>query len=235
MGERVILWNEGRFCKTPEIMLVAPEARCSRDEAERYFAESKALQYVVILAELCWDGRRFSDLYGLDFLCRLRMEYRLTCPVVVCSFMPETFMLRKFSLLADFSSNHPFLQLPQSTAAIINRARNGVPLDEPRLNHVIVNCCDPSIRIHRHLTHGRGFQVIYRGGSMSNLTQSFLSDCESDLQILKNYLKCPVLGDVELTLANAFMNNLGSMLKEGDVNAMLELKASLQELSRVVA
>lgn len=92
-------------------------------------AGSPQVDSVVILAEMTWDGAKMADFSGLDVLRRLRssLDRPFTKPVVVTSFMPESyfwgnrFKSPSFAMLMDPGTS--FVRLPTT----LDRIRESMP------------------------------------------------------------------------------------------------------------
>lgn len=67
---------------------------------------------VIILAELTGTGKKYSDFYGFDIARELRTIYKILFPIIIVSFLPESFFRsdRRFNILKARGSS--FLQLP---------------------------------------------------------------------------------------------------------------------------
>lgn len=108
------------------------------------------VQSIVVLAELSWGGRRLSEFYGLEVVRRLRVEYRLHCPIIVCSFMPESFFLpdaddeehagwkATYNLLE--APGHTFRSLPFDFTKL--NEHTGSPLSDILLDDILESLCD---------------------------------------------------------------------------------------------
>lgn len=78
--------------------------------------------YVIILAELSWNGKKYSDFYGFDVACELRLKHKLLIPIVIVSFMPETFFKDNYKYNILKARGTDFLQLPFEPEELIKSA-----------------------------------------------------------------------------------------------------------------
>ncbi|MBN1999761.1 hypothetical protein JW935_19555, partial [candidate division KSB1 bacterium] len=138
----------------------------------------------LILAEVTAENHLRSDFYGFELLCRLRAEYRWTCPVGIASFMPPVYLSSRFPIL-DYPQHHPFLQLPATPASVENLFSETEPVGKARLNEIVMFYCDPLGRLIHLLTHGRAFHVLYKN---KRPDRDFSVKFASDLEQLKRYL-----------------------------------------------
>jgi hypothetical protein len=213
----LLYWNDtpfsqglARFLRSQDIVV-----------QQRNHGESEKVNATIVLAEIRSKGQELSRFYGLEILCKLRMEYRLTCPIVVCSFMPKEYLSKRFPILAGFSGDyHPFVQLPTTPNKIAAEIQNAELADEPVLDDIIRRYCHPAQRIGYLLTHGKGFKAILRGEVLPEA-------CALDIALLRRYLLSNPFSAGQLTLANQFILNLEAGLRDGDGAGVLRTKQLL--------
>ena len=80
------------------------------------------VESIIILAELPWNGKKYSDFYGFDVACELRLKFQLMAPIIIVSFMPEEFFQDnyKYNILKARGTN--FLQLPFESEELLKCA-----------------------------------------------------------------------------------------------------------------
>lgn len=186
-----------------------------------------SIQSALILAELAWGGRRRSEFYGFEILCRLRTEHRLRCPIAVCSFTPELALRKQFPVL-DFPQ-HPFIRLPANPSAIITTLSTAPPADEPRLNHILMYC-DLYGRLERLLTHGRGFPIFVRAVEESTPDAQGWRNLRSDSDLLRKYLRGGALEQEITEKGNNLITALDAACRAEDSEKLREARACYMEL-----
>jgi len=109
----------------------------SEAEFETLRSDKKIEQYnrIIIFAELSWDGKNYSDFYGIDISIRLRMELRALAPICILSFLPKNYFNNKeevrFNVLKVRGS--AFCQLPSTFETIENSLKSIIPLHSATL------------------------------------------------------------------------------------------------------
>lgn len=94
---------------------------------------------IFILAELKWEGKKRSDFYGLELVKQLRTIHKVTCPIVVCSFMKE---FKKHEFFK--APGHYLLQLPDSPLPLDQYKG----IDEELLHDINIHLFDPEGAFH---------------------------------------------------------------------------------------
>lgn len=229
----IIFWNKSQYATdisealgdvdviTSELELIAPSKNC-------------AIKHVIILAELTWNDRKLSDFSGFEILCQLRAEHRLRCPIAVCSFMPESWLRKKFPIL-EFPQHHPFIRLPASAETFIEKIQKAETADEPRLNDIISSYCDPKGRLIRLITHGKGFRQITRNVGVIQGDDSLWSTCSDDVGLLRKYLVNKLLGNTILSLGNELAANLEEAIRARNLQNLLATKPTFDALLNELA
>ena len=77
---------------------------------------------VIILGELIWDGKKYSDFYGFDIACELRLKHKLLIPIVMVSFLPESFFKDNYKYNILKARGTDFLQLPFNPEELVKCA-----------------------------------------------------------------------------------------------------------------
>jgi hypothetical protein len=130
------------------------------EDSGLFFSFNKlAVAGFAVLAEHPLLDSTGTGFVGMDAVCRLRMEKRIVMPIVVCSFMQEEFMVKRFPILM-YPQHHPYLRLPASPEDIKTTLMQSVEMDEFRLREVIEKYCDPVGRAFHLLTHSHGFRML---------------------------------------------------------------------------
>jgi len=86
--------------------------------------------YIVIFAELPWQGKKYTDFYGMDIAVRLRLELKALMPICILSFLPKSYFAKskdiKFNILKVRGTT--FCQLPSSFETIEDSLKSIFPL-----------------------------------------------------------------------------------------------------------
>jgi CheY-like chemotaxis protein len=115
--QTIIIWdNNSQFIDEVRKYFEPVILVSSISELQEYIDKKQPIEKIVILAELTIDGKKGSDLYGLDIVQMLRLNNKITAPILVFSFMPESFFIssgdptKKGNILK--APAHKFIQLP---------------------------------------------------------------------------------------------------------------------------
>lgn len=221
----LILWNKNNFSdklakafrKKKVITLIT-----SKSDFERNLKRNN-VQGIVILAELNWNGKKLSDFYGFEILCKLRTEHRLKCPIAICSFMPEPWLRKKFPIL-DFPQNHPFIRLPASPETFVEKIKKAEVADEFRLNDIITSYCDPKGKLRNLINHGGGFRQIIRANEKLVANKSFFNQCKSDLALFEEYINGNLFNKNVIEIGQKLITEFKQALQSKNTNRFLEAK-----------
>lgn len=93
-------------------------------------------QSIAILAELGWNGKKYSDFYGFDIACELRLKHKLLKPIVIASFMPETFFQNNYRYNILKARGTSFLQLPFTFEELQKSLNEIRPLTQASLSDI---------------------------------------------------------------------------------------------------
>ena len=184
--EIYIIWNRDRFSRRLADTF-GIERVLEREEQFALMSKDTHIRGVVLLAEYRAELKRYSELYGMEVLTALRARYRLLCPIVICSYLPFSFLSGKYAIF-DFPQHHPFLPLPATVQEMTAAVEGAVEADEPRLNDIISNYCDPGGRLIKLLTHGRLFVAMQKKDDSFFEGEHFRMTVENDLFLLRLYL-----------------------------------------------
>jgi len=104
----------------------------SEEEFETLRADKKIERYnrIVIFSELPWEGKNYSEFYGIDVAVRLRMEWRSLAPICILSFMPKGYFAGKKEVKFNILKVRgiAFCQLPCSFETIEKSLGQIIPL-----------------------------------------------------------------------------------------------------------
>ena len=89
---------------------------------------------IFILAEIRWEGKKRIDFFGLSLVKEFRVAHKLTCPIIICSFIP-TF---EESRILD-TPGHYLLQLPE----ILSKLNNYEGIDLQTLQDINLDIFHP--------------------------------------------------------------------------------------------
>ncbi len=201
------------------------------EDAFRAFPFDKfAPDGIVIVAELTWNGKRFSDFYGIEVLQRLRFEHRIKCKTVICSPQTEDFLRKQFPIL-DFTQHHPLIKPPVLSAALVDILDKSEKIeDESRLVDIITKYCDPIGRMMHLLDHRKGFRYLWVAWSEDSITENVVSGCKEDLLILKRYLRNDVFDSAVVANGKALYEYMIHSLNTNDVKKLFNAKDKIEEL-----
>jgi hypothetical protein len=95
--------------------------------------EAAKYNRIVIFAELSWEGKNYSDFYGIDIAVSLRMESVALAPICMLSFLPKDYFAKKeevkFNILKVRGTS--FCRLPSPFETIENSLKSIFPLCPP--------------------------------------------------------------------------------------------------------
>lgn len=195
------------------------------------------VKVIIILAELIWNDKKRGDFYGFEILYKLRAEYRLKCPIAICSFMPKQALRGQFPIL-KFAKNHPFMRLPTSPDEIKAALESGEVADESRLSHIL-QYCNLRGRLERLITHGKGLPSLDKTPVGVPLNDQNWHNLQEDSTLLARYLKSGVLDPALAEAGFSFLATLKTAIRERDQQALHEarerfkrLQATLQDTYR---
>jgi hypothetical protein len=105
---------------------------------------------IIIFAELAWEGKNYTEFFGIDVAVRLRMELRALEPVCILSFMPNDYFGKltetKYNIMNARGS--AFLQLPVGFDGVSAQLSTIQPLSAATLVFLSTSLIDI-----RHLIH----------------------------------------------------------------------------------
>lgn len=137
---------------------------------------------VIILAELIGEGKKHSDFYGFDIACELRLKLKQLLPIVIVSFMPESFFKDNYKYNILKARGTEFLQLPFKTGDLIkcaNEIRSLSPASLADISSLLLN----SRYLIDRFTHDIRFELD--NVDMITKARNVLSDLPDDYK--KNY------------------------------------------------
>lgn len=124
--KKIVLYDvgpiiEGIRVKDTQVILVTQQATF---DSQKWDKDT----IVFILLELTWGVYKPTDFHGLTLLKQLRLEKRLTCPIVLFSFFSKKYLLnysgKEFQILK--TPGHYFYQLPIDFNSILYANYEGI-------------------------------------------------------------------------------------------------------------
>lgn len=236
--ERVVLWDTDRYIASLLSGVTECRILVSEEELMDTGWTSSHISGAIILAGLTWNNHRRTDFHGFEIVYRLRAEHRLQCPIVLCSFMPESYLRMKFPVL-DFPQ-HPFIRLPTDAQTLIATLDAAPAADKSRLNHILMYCGLQG-RLERLLTHGRGMPFFTHTQRVeeSTLDAQMWRNLQADCELLGTYLKGESLSQDIVRSGNRLADTLSEACQTQDPNKLYDAKdyfkkllAILQEVDR---
>ena len=113
----LILWNSNtNYPLVIQRNIMDSRIFSEENELKEYLNKKPVIESIIILAELNWNNKKQLNFYGFDIIQLLRLNYRLTVPILICSFMPESYFIRNDE--PSYKGNilkapaHQFLHLP---------------------------------------------------------------------------------------------------------------------------
>ena len=142
MGSNYFLWNDDLFIES-----LASKFENSVQIKSENGLTLENIDAIIILIELKWGSKFYSDFYGLEIAQKLRREHKITAPFIFCSFLPEIYffnderLVRKTQILKGRGSY--FVQLPFTIEKLKETIKGTRPLSNASLIDVVEKCCDP--------------------------------------------------------------------------------------------
>ena len=145
----LILWNDDKFLKALESKLNDSVSIKTEEELIKNLSKPD-IRAIIILIELKWNNKYYSDFFGLGIAQRIRREFKITAPIIFCSFLqPELFFYSekqknissKVQILK--ASGSYFIPLPFTIKAIKDKVEETKLLSAAALIDVVEKCCNP--------------------------------------------------------------------------------------------
>lgn len=134
---------------------------------------------VIILAELSLNDEKYSTFYGFDIACELRLKHKLLIPIVMVSFMPETFFQDNYKYNILKARGADFLQLPFEPKELVKCASEIRSLSPASLADISSLLLNSRYLIDR-FTHDIRFELDKT--SLITRSKNILTDLPVDLQ-----------------------------------------------------
>jgi CheY-like chemotaxis protein len=141
-------WSEGHFAG--QLANIFGEDCVIHSAGQLQSRDFSSFAGIVVLAEIKWNGKNHTDFYGFEIIRELRVQRRILCPIIVCSFLPEEYFLppnieateNRKSLLFNIlkAPGHSFARLPFDFRQIAKSF--GSPISEELLDDIIESLCD---------------------------------------------------------------------------------------------
>ncbi len=121
----------------------SPNSVLNETDYVKTLKDHNSIKAVVILAELTWNGSKYSDFYGFQIAYELRAKYKFLFPIIITSLLKQTYFENlaqnqiKFKLL--FGRGTAFIQIGKNMGDEINDAIQKLslfPLSSPVLTDI---------------------------------------------------------------------------------------------------
>lgn len=169
----LILWNE----LIPEWFFEGKDNKIN--VTDDFNLKQNTFDYVIILAELTWNGKKYSDFYGFDIACELRLKDKILSPILIVSFMPETFFQDNYKYNILKARGTGFLQLPFEPKELMKSATEFRPLTRASLADISTLLLNSRYLIDR-FTHDVRFELDKT--SLITSVKNILTDLPADFQ-----------------------------------------------------
>lgn len=181
--KRIIIWgNTNCPYIENEIQLIIKDEEIAYALFSKQQVSINNINMIVILAELAGSGKKYSDFYGFDIACELRLKHKILTPIVMVSFMPETFFQDNYKYNILKARGTDFLQLPFESEELIKSATEIRPLTQASLADISSLLLNSRYLIDR-FTHDIRFELDK--DSIIAKAKNILSDLPVDFP--KNY------------------------------------------------
>jgi len=189
-----VIWNEESIKSILRENEITKSVDIKDDKSILNLIQTSELNGMILLSELTWQGKNYSEFYGFKLLQTLRAsrEIRFSVPVVLTSIMPEDYFWKRqkenpsFAILRDPSVS--FVQLPATLENIIDTLGN--PLTEEVWYDVQESLCDLQGLVHEIL-HGLKNAISVEQNSRydkERIHQCTLNSIEKAFQGISNLL-----------------------------------------------
>jgi CheY-like chemotaxis protein len=172
---------------------------------------------IFLLAELNWDVYKRADFFGVELIKILRVNHRLVCPIIVCSFMPFSYFIdplqhetySHYRVLG--TPGHYFIQLP---VWFLNQG-NYDGIDEQTLEDINLDIFHPLADV-KKIMHDLPNDASEIGKNLHNVSEYKLLLSKSVRQEFSK-IRQKVINRVKFDeLTEDLINNLNSKIAEGD-------------------
>ena len=150
---------------------------------------------IFILAELDWHGNKLTDFYGVALARKLRLN-NIKCPIFICSFMPENFLITKRQFKILNVRSHYFIRLPKGIEEDLEIST----LDEMELMDCKMHYCGVEGAI-REIYHRKQHALPEKD---IPIAKDYILDLFKEIKTIKdlpNYL-IPVIDNLENEVKN---------------------------------
>jgi hypothetical protein len=138
---------------------------------------------IFILAELTWSSHLRSEFYGFQIARQLRLEKKLTCPIIFCSFM-ENFDRKDFPDSKILGRpGHYFLRLPDQKPDFESYAG----IDEATLDDINIDLNDPQSELHTlmHNTLNKIPELLNENSTKNEAEEEVIKFLNNSLETFK--------------------------------------------------
>ena len=176
------------------------------------------LDAIFILAELDWHNHKLTDLYGVRVAQKFRLA-NVKCPIFICSFLPESYLIKNRQYKILTFRGHYFIHLPEG----IRNDYEITPLDEIELLDCKMHYCGIEGAI-RDIYHNKQ-HIIYEENFDKAKSQIFeLLNEIINLNDLPEYLKPEIEKLKKQVQDKTTITELRIFCKEDDSKILAHLK-----------
>lgn len=176
----LILWNNDNYAKLFSEKFSDVTLILSAEDLKILDFEKEDFAGAVILVELRWSNRRYSQLYGLEVVKTfLRAQKKLKFPILFVSFLsPKQILIdnegnKRLENQIIGAVGHDFLRLPVAFQTLLNHLEELNPLNELQFSDVLNNLCNL-----KGLIGGRIHELQGRLRSLGNSPDKLKSQAE---------------------------------------------------------
>jgi len=190
-----------------------PESEVIKSEEEFEKIQKFDFDVIFILAELSWRSR--TEFYGFTVAKILRLENKLTCPIVFCSFLSETQLYNFPESKILRRPGHYFVRLPDEKPQF----ENYIGIDEDMVEDINGNLFDnhQSIRDIVHNIPSILIKTVKTGGD--RVFENVLSVLEIQLTPIKEIL-LRIKPDIDfLKIENSIKKEVKEIIDKKDFKA----------------
>ncbi|MGC2236458.1 MAG: hypothetical protein WA584_09875 [Pyrinomonadaceae bacterium] len=144
----LICWNDDRYANLLGGVFGARNVVTSSEQLAAIDFDKSDFAGIIVLAELRWDNRGFSQLYGIEIVkSLLRAKKKLQFPVLFVSFFPLRRILldnvnKRLTNQLIGAVGHDFWHLPAAPETLLTRLEKIAPLNDLQFADVFNNLCN---------------------------------------------------------------------------------------------
>ncbi len=228
-GNRIFfVCNDDGYAKALSSKMGINSIITSKNRMETVMMKNSNISGVVVLAELKWDEKKYTEFLGLEILTELRLNYQIKAPIAICSFFPGDQLRSKYPIL-DFPQNHPFISLPFIVEDVLAVFQKSEIADEHRLNDIIRSYCNVKGRLVHLITHGDGLSKILTGCHTKTPPNELWSACEIDMRSFNRYMSSLSEGSVLYKNGRRLCEHIKESIKTRNLKTLRKAKLLMFE------